>query len=120
MTLISIKPLMTALIALMHPFFISVIEINHNEKEATLEISVRTFTDDLEKMISKEYNVQLDLSLPKQKEKADELIKQYMQKKLALTTNGAKSNIEYEDFAKLDIRIGTIIAAEKVAKTILT
>ena len=32
-------------------------------------------------------------------------------------TNPAKPNIEYEDFAKLDIRIGTIIAAEKVAKT---
>ena len=31
--------------------------------------------------------------------------------------NPAKSNIEYEDFARLDIRIGTIIAAEKVAKT---
>ncbi len=29
----------------------------------------------------------------------------------------AKNNIEYDDFAKLDIRIGTIIAAEKVAKT---
>ena len=31
--------------------------------------------------------------------------------------NPAKNNIEYEDFAKIDIRIGTIIAAEKVAKT---
>ena len=31
--------------------------------------------------------------------------------------NPPKDNIEYEDFAKLDIRIGTIIAAEKVAKT---
>ena len=29
----------------------------------------------------------------------------------------AKANIEYEDFAKLDIRTGTIVAAEKVAKT---
>jgi methionyl-tRNA synthetase len=28
-----------------------------------------------------------------------------------------KSNISYEDFAKLDIRIGTILTAEKVAKT---
>lgn len=29
----------------------------------------------------------------------------------------AKANIEYDDFAKLDIRTGTIVAAEKVAKT---
>ncbi|MFA6923527.1 MAG: methionine--tRNA ligase [Bacteroidales bacterium] len=28
-----------------------------------------------------------------------------------------KANIEYDDFAKIDIRVGTIIAAEKVAKT---
>jgi methionyl-tRNA synthetase len=33
------------------------------------------------------------------------------------TAKPAKDNIEYEDFAKMDIRIGTIIAAEKVAKT---
>ena len=31
--------------------------------------------------------------------------------------NPAKTNIEYDDFAKMDIRTGTIIAAEKVAKT---
>ncbi|MFA8298686.1 MAG: methionine--tRNA ligase [Hyphomicrobiales bacterium] len=29
----------------------------------------------------------------------------------------AKPNIEFDDFAKLDIRVGTIITAEKVAKT---
>ncbi len=29
----------------------------------------------------------------------------------------AKANINYEDFAKMDIRIGTILEAEKVAKT---
>ena len=29
----------------------------------------------------------------------------------------AKENISFEEFAKLDLRIGTIVAAEKVAKT---
>jgi len=32
-------------------------------------------------------------------------------------TKPAKENIEYDDFAKMDIRIGTIVTAEKVAKT---
>jgi len=33
------------------------------------------------------------------------------------SANPAKENIEFEDFAKLDIRVGTILEAEKVAKT---
>jgi hypothetical protein len=51
-----------------------------------------------EKMIAKEYNVKLDLSQASQKEKANALIQQYMQKKFALTTNGVKSNMEFVGF----------------------
>jgi methionyl-tRNA synthetase len=35
----------------------------------------------------------------------------------SVVTKPAKENIEYDDFAKLDIRIGTVVTAEKVAKT---
>lgn len=35
----------------------------------------------------------------------------------ASPVNPAKANIDYDDFAKLDLRVGTIIEAEKVAKT---
>jgi len=34
-----------------------------------------------------------------------------------VTVSPAKDNIGYDDFAKMDIRVGTIIVAEKVAKT---
>ncbi len=98
MTWIGWKPLTTLLMALMHPFYVSVIDINHNEKEANLEISVRTFTTDLETRIEKEYNVKLDLSDPKQKAKAEEYINLYVQKRLALSPNGVKGKLDFIGF----------------------
>ena len=98
MTWIGWKPLATFLLALMHPFYVSVIDINHNEKEANLEISVRTFTTDLETRIEKEYNVKLDLSDPKQKAKAEEYINLYVQKRLALSPNGVKGKLDFIGF----------------------
>jgi hypothetical protein len=98
MSWISFKPFFTAFLALLHPFFVSVIEINHNEKEATLEISVRTFTNDLEKMIQAETNTSIDVSQPAQKKKADALIAAYLTKRLNLKSNGIKCNLEYVGF----------------------
>jgi hypothetical protein len=98
MTWIGYKPLAGFLLTLLHPFFVSVIDINHNEKEATIEISVRTFTTDLENRLEKEYNVKLDLADPKQKGKAELYINAYMQKRLGLNANGAKVNLDYIGF----------------------
>lgn len=98
MSWISFKPFFTTFLALLHPFFVSVIEINHNEKEATLEISVRTFTNDLEKMIQAETNTSIDVSQPAQKKKADALIAAYLTKRLNLKSNGIKCNLEYIGF----------------------
>jgi hypothetical protein len=98
MTFIGIKPLATLFIAMMHPFFVSVIDINHNEKASTIEISVRCFTNDLEKMIASETKTTIDLSEPSQKIKADALLKAYLTKRLNLTVNGNKSTLEYVGF----------------------
>lgn len=95
MALIGLNPFISALIALLHPFFVSVIEINHNEKEATIEISVRTFTNDLEKMMGAEAKTTIDLSQANQKNKGDALIAAYITKRLKLNANGAKLNLEY-------------------------
>jgi hypothetical protein len=98
MTWIGLKPLATLLIAVMHPFYVSVIDINHNEKEGSLEMSVRTFTTDLETRLEEEYHVKLDLADPKQKAKAEEYINLYVQKRLALTANGLKGKMDFVGF----------------------
>jgi hypothetical protein len=82
----------------MHPFFVSVIDINHNEKEATIEISVRCFTNDLEKMIAAETKTTIDLSAPSQKSKGDALLKAYLSKRLNLSVNGNKATLDYVGF----------------------
>ena len=45
----------------------------------TTNYPVIAYTDDLEKMIQKEFNVKLDLSNPSQKEIANKYINQYLQ-----------------------------------------
>ena len=98
MLLVGWNTLFTALVALVHPFFVSVIDINHNEKEATIEISVRTFTNDLEKMIGVDAKTTIDLSQASQKNKADALIATYLSKRLNLSANGTKCKLEYVGF----------------------
>ena len=98
MLLVGCNTLFTAMLSLLHPFFVSVIDINHNEKEATIEISVRCFTNDLEKMIAADTKTTIDLSEPKQKNKGDALLKAYLIKRLNLSVNGNKSNLEYLGF----------------------
>ena len=98
MLLVGWNTLFTAMLSLMHPFFVYVIDINHNEKEATIEISVRCFTNDLEKMIAAETKTFIDLSQPSQKNKGDALLKAYLTKRLNLAVNGNKSNLEYLGF----------------------
>ena len=95
MAWIGLKHWMLWMLTAMHPFFISVVEIEHNAKEATIEISARTYTDDLEKMIQKEFNVKLDLSQANQKEQANKYINLYMQKKLALQSGGVKYKMDF-------------------------
>jgi hypothetical protein len=95
MAWIGLKHWMVWMLTAMHPFYISVVEIEHNAKDATIEISARTYTDDLEKMIQKEFNVKLDLSQANQKEQANKYINLYMQKKIALQVDGVKYKMDF-------------------------
>lgn len=92
---IMVQWFLTGMIAVIHPFFVSVIEINHNTKEATVEISVRIFTEDLEKTLQKYATNKMDIINPTDKGLLEKQINQYISQKLKLKINGQSITLNY-------------------------
>lgn len=81
-----------------HPFHVSVIEINHNAADKTLEISCKIFTDDFERVLAKNYKTKVDLINPPVKSRMDTLIKKYLLANLTIKTNGKPVVFDYLGF----------------------
>ena len=81
-----------------HPFHVSVIEINHNAGDRTLEISCKIFTDDFEKSLAKNYKTKADLINPPNKAAMDTLVKKYLYSHLAIKANGKPVVFNYLGF----------------------
>ena len=72
----------TGLLAVLHPLFVSMIDINHNAKAATAEISVRIFTDDLEKTLEHFSKSKIDLTHPADKAFVEKHLAAYVNQKM--------------------------------------
>lgn len=92
------KWLIMALFSMSHPFYVSVTEINHNEKDKTLEISCKMFLDDTEKTLKKQYNMSVELTKPKDPKKAQEMMSSYVKKHLQLKVNGKPVEMDFIGF----------------------
>jgi hypothetical protein len=71
-----------------HPLHVSVTEINHNATEKTLEISCKLFTDDFETILSKTYEVKVDLINPANRAAIEKLVNDYIHKHLTIKVDG--------------------------------
>lgn len=86
----------------LHKFYVSVTQIDYNEKKSRVEISTRIFIDDLEKTLEKAHNQKLNIATKVEADNAKALIQKYVLQKLKITINGKEQNIvflgsEYED-----------------------
>ena len=81
-----------------HPFHVSVVEINHNAGEKSLEISCKIFTDDFEKVLAKNYKTKVDLINPPNKPAMDSLVKKYLLSHLSIKANGRPVLLNYLGF----------------------
>ena len=87
--------LVTGMVSILHPFYISVIEINHNPKEATVEISVRAFAEDIEKILQKYTTAKVDILNPPDKALLEKQISTYISQRVKLKVNGQPVTFQY-------------------------
>jgi hypothetical protein len=88
------KWLLAGSFAFIHPFFVSVTEINHNAKDKTLEISCKMFLDDTEKILKKQ-GTPVELTNPKEPKKVQQLISSYIKKHLLVKIDGKAVILEF-------------------------
>lgn len=84
----------------MHPFYVSVTEINHNAAENTMEISSKIFTDDLEATLNKKYNKKLDLFDAENTPEENRVIADYLSKHLVMKLDGKPVVMELLGFER--------------------
>ena len=83
---------------LKHPLHVSTTEVNVNQKEKTLEISCRIFSDDFESILAKNYKQKIDLSKPAMKAAMDAVIQNYVTSHLQIKANGKLAKMNYLGF----------------------
>ncbi len=92
--------ILVAGISLLHPFFVSMTDINYNSKDKDIEISVRIFTDDFENTIRKYHpNTKIDILHPADQTQMNQFVFDYIQEHFQVQVNGkpmAMSFVGYE------------------------
>ncbi|MEO8403801.1 MAG: DUF6702 family protein [Chitinophagaceae bacterium] len=85
-------------IVIPHPFHVSVVEVNHNGAEKSLEISCKIFTDDFEKALAQNYKAKVDLVNPPDRKAMDSVVKKYIMSHFSISADGKPLTITYVGF----------------------
>lgn len=87
--------LMAGMMAVLHPFLVGKVEISHNAKDKSMEITMKVFTDDLEQTLKKFGKTNIDLTNNTNKEATDKIITNYVRQKLQLKVDGKAAMLDY-------------------------
>lgn len=86
----------------LHPFYVSVTEINHNATDKTLEIACKIFTDDFEAAITKHSQKKVDLFNTAEKDKpaVEKAILEYVTHHLGINLDGQPARLEFVGYER--------------------
>lgn len=98
----------------LHPFYVSVVDIKHNAKEKTAEVSIRIFTEDIENTLKKYGNTKIDMVKPTNKAIIDKLLNDYIQQKLHIKLNDKPVTMQYIGYEQKLESIWTYLEIKEV------
>ena len=98
-----------------HPFHVSVVEINHNATDKTLEISCKIFTDDFEKVLTQNYKTKVDLTNPADRKAMDSVVKKYIFSHLSVSVDGKPGALSYLGFEKENEAVYSYVQIDNIA-----
>ena len=99
----------------LHPLFISVTEIEHNQKEKTVEISCKIFTDDFEKTLRKNTKEKVDLLNPALKSQMEKLVNSYIQKHLIVEIDSRKVVMKFLGYEQQEEGITSYFQVDNIS-----
>ena len=99
----------------LHPFHVSVVEINHNATDKTLEISCKIFTDDFEKVLTQNYKTKVDLTNPPDRKAMDSVVKKYIFSHLGVSVDGKPGTFSYLGFEKDAEAVYSFVQVDNIA-----
>ncbi len=107
---------LATILSLFHPFYISMTDVNYNDKSDELEISVRIFTDDFENTLRKQHsNVVIDIEHPAKQTEMNAFVNDYIQKHLSFMVNGKPVVMGFAGYEKENESIWTYFTVKDIS-----
>lgn len=97
-----------------HPYYISLVDVKYDMKQASLQISTRMFVNDLEDALRKTSKTNIDIINPTVKSQADSILFSYIKQRLNFTINSKKQKLSFIGYEKEEESIWAYLEIKKV------
>ena len=98
-----------------HPFFVSVTEVNHNAKTNSLEISCKMFVDDLQIALRQTFKRPVDLSNAKQEADNNKMLNEYILGHFSIGIDNKQASLRFIGFEIEKESVYCYFEADKIA-----
>ena len=102
-------------LSIAHPLFISVTEMEHNQKDKIVEISCKIFTDDFEKTLRMNTKEKVDLLNPALKSQMEKLVNSYIQNHLIVQIDSRKVAMKFLGYEQQEEGITSYFQVDNIS-----